>query len=128
MRGFLLLGAFSVVGCMPVTGGQACTEEARAALNIRVVQAIGGGPICDAVVLAREGSFEEQLIAGAGSDCVYSGVYERAGTYTVEAIKSGFETGRVEGVVVGRDECHVIPESRTLELRAYRGGDGGSGN
>lgn len=109
--GYLLpLGLLA--GCN-IGGDTDCTLLLSFGLNVKV-QSSDGTPICDAVVTASEGSYQETL--NSFGDCSYAGAGERAGTYTVRASKSGFQIAEQTGIEVEEDECHVIGESVTLTL------------
>lgn len=93
-----------------------CTLEARAGLNITVKDAITQAVLTEAVtVQAAEGAYVETLedISGSG---VFSGAWEREGSYVVTVSKEGYQTYVSETIVVDADACHVIPESRTILL------------
>ena len=109
--------AASLTACE--VGGQPCTDLFAFGLSVTVTDATDGAAICDAVVTASEGTFEEVLqVQGDGADCVYVGAGERAGTYRIEAVKDGYTTLAEDNVVVGEDECHVIGEQVSLALTA----------
>ena len=95
-----------------------CKAYSAAALIVRVVDEVGT-PVCDAVVTARDQGFSEVLksfgSSGEGHPCQYSGVYERTGTYTIEAAR-GDSSAEAGNVRVGADDCHVHPESVNLTL------------
>jgi hypothetical protein len=101
-------------GC---SGGD-CKAYAAAALIVRVVDEVGT-PVCDAVVAAKEQGFSEVLRSIGSSDegqpCQYIGVYERTGTYTIEAARGG-SSAEAANVRVGADDCHVHPETVDLTL------------
>jgi hypothetical protein len=100
------------------TEPRVCTAIAVDALVVTVVDAATGQRICDATVVAIDGSFSAELRPfPAAQDCTYSGPTERAGTYEVRASKAGYEPAAQSGVRVTADECHVIPVRVTLQLR-----------
>jgi hypothetical protein len=110
-----LVGLFA---CSSPMAPPVCTAIAVDALVVTVVEASSGQRICDAKVLAVDGSFTEELRAfGSASDCTYSGPTERAGVYDVRASRAGYEASGTTGVRVTRDECHVIPVRVTVQLR-----------
>ena len=114
----LAAAAFGLIGCDTPTEPRICTAIAVDALVVTVVEASSGQRICDARVLAVDGSFTEELRAfGSASDCTYSGPTERAGVYDVRASRAGYEASGTTGVRVTRDECHVIPVRVTVQLR-----------
>ena len=92
-----------------------CTMEARSSLAVTVTDAATGENLApDANVRVTDGTFSETLTAPAGG--VYSGVYERPGSYTIVVSHPGYRQWQRAGVVVGRDECHVITEDVSARL------------
>jgi hypothetical protein len=118
MRGAsMALGLFSaatlhLTGCGSV-GTRACTTEARASLTVTVMGP--QGRICDADVVAQNGNDRTTLMAIGPQDCTYAGPWEKAGTFTVTASKSGFQPATTT-VTVNQGECHVEGEAVTLTL------------
>jgi hypothetical protein len=100
--------ALLAAGCRDTTN---CTTEARVSLRVNVVDATGA-EVCDATVTARDGDFSQVI---GPSDCTYSGVAEREGTYSIE-VRSGRRTKTIDDVRVTADECHVHPRSVTVKL------------
>lgn len=87
--------------------GLACTQEARAAINVEVRDSVTNAPaVSGAVAVAREGLFADTLIVIGPS---MAGAWERAGTYEVTVTKSGYHSWSVTGVLVTADACHVHP-------------------
>lgn len=103
--------AFSVLSC-----GEECTEQAEYGLSIQVVDSSNQEPICDALVVAKDGSYSETLVRPGGSPCLYAGAIERPGTYRIEASRDGYLPNTLDGVAVTKGECHVEPEVRTISL------------
>ena len=96
------------------TSAPVCTLEARAGINLTVVDE-SGQPVTNAVAQAREGSFVETLQrTGPG---ILFGVFEREGNYDVTVTAPGYKEWR-ESIDVDADECHVIPERRTVEMES----------
>ena len=88
------------------------------AVAVTVVDGRSGARLCSADVSVREGTLEVQLethIRSTVADCVYTGAYERAGTYIVRAAL-GERTASIADVMVERDVCHVRTRSLTIEL------------
>lgn len=115
----IIAGAGVGAACAPTgVGDTNCTALFAYGLHVTVREDAMGSPrICDAIVTASDGDFEETLEPqGPASDCVYVGAGERAGTYRVEAAKDGYATVAEDGVVVAADECHVIGEAVDLVL------------
>ncbi len=102
-----LLAAWST-GC---GSNEACLAYAVAGLRVSVVRATDGQDICDATVVAVEGSYVEQLHADA---CGFRGLWERPGTYTVRATRPGFRPKEMSPVrvVMGSGQCPHVEESR----------------
>lgn len=93
-----------------------CTQEARAGLNVTVVDAVTHAVLTDGVaVFAMDGMYSETLELIPGSD-VFSGAWEREGNYIVTVMKSGYQTYTSETIKVGADVCHVIPHNLTVQL------------
>lgn len=93
-----------------------CTQEARAGLNVTVEDAVTHLVLTeDVVVVATDGAYSEMLELIPGSD-VFSGAWERQGTYVLTVTKSGYQTYTSETITVGVDVCHVIPQSVTVQL------------
>ena len=117
---FVLLAAapFVLFGCdNKPTDPIVCTAIAVDALVVTVVDATSGERICDARVVAADGSFSEPLRPfGSPPECTYSGPTERAGLYEVRATRAGYEPARTTSVRVTRDECHVIPVRVVLQM------------
>lgn len=93
-----------------------CTMEARAGLNITVQDAVSHAVLTeDVTVVATEGSYSETLERIPGSD-IFSGAWERDGSYVLTVSKSGYQTYTSETITVTSDVCHVIPQNRTVAL------------
>ena len=92
-----------------------CTLEARSALLVTVVDAQTGARVRGATVRATTGEFSENLTEFDGQ---YSGAHERAGTFTIVVSHPDYQQWQRAGVVVERDECHVITEQ--VEARVTR--------
>ena len=117
---FFILAALLSSG--PVACGHACSTEEEFGLHVSVVNGQTGAVLCTAVVTATDGSYSETLrtldplsSADGGTQCVFFGAGERAGTYTVDATAEGRES-RVTGIEVTRNDCLVIPREITLKL------------
>ena len=108
----LALGA----GCPFTPSPELCDTTAVPGLRITVRNVDDNQPICDATVTATAPNRLEPLEAQPGDPCVYVGAYERPGTYQLDATRTGFRPTQVGNVVVEQDDCHVIPQERTLLL------------
>lgn len=101
-------------------GNPVCTGEAEPAVLVEVRHAQTGLPEADGVrgVLVEDGYTDSLIIWEETEEDVplaLAGGFERAGTYTVEINKSGFETWRRDGIRVEDGECG--PKIRRLTAR-----------
>ena len=107
----LTLAGASLAGCCMGGGG-----AALAGLVVTVTDGPGGARICDATVTARDGSFSQVLLALASRpDCVYSGAYDRPGTYSIEVV-SGTRMKTVENVRVTTSGARDVVDTRHLTI------------
>lgn len=115
------LFALVLTACASVSDpsdGVVCTLQAVSSLNVTVRDAATSQRICDATVVAiLDGTRYELRPAGTPDACTYAGPEERAGTFTVQASKTGYDAASVGNVRVTADECHVIPVQVTIDLR-----------
>ena len=121
LRSVLFIVAVGAVGAAcDVPGGQACPAIAAANFNITVVDAVTSQRICDATIVATEtstGSTMNLMAFGSGADCGYSGgFYERPGTFSLAASKTGYLTTTHSGVVITKGVCNINPVTLTLKL------------
>ena len=104
--------------CDEEDNGIACTEEARAGLNITVKDAETNDYLNEGVsVIATDGSYSETLISFDVVEPIFSGAYEREGNYIITVSKSGYVTYTSEIITVTSDVCHVIPQQITILLQ-----------
>lgn len=104
--------------CNEDDNGIACTEEARAGLNITIKDAETNAYLNEGVsVIATDGSYSETLMSFDVAEPIFSGAYEREGNYTVTVSKTGYVTYTSEIITVASDVCHVIPQQRTILLQ-----------
>jgi hypothetical protein len=116
LLGICLVG-LGAAGCEQPAEPRVCTAIAVDALVVTVTDGASGPRICDATVIAVDGSFSQELRGfPGGTDCTYSGPTERAGTYEVRVSKPGYVPATVTNVRVTADECHVIPVRLTIPL------------
>jgi hypothetical protein len=102
-----------------------CTLEARPGIVISVRDSItgSGGPFANVSYVARESAtFRDSTVLGTvpgqigGVQFAAGLVYERAGTYDVIVVATGYKPWVRLGVVVGRDACHVTTVNLTARL------------
>jgi hypothetical protein len=94
-----------------------CTTEARAGLNVQVQ--LAGSSTFETIglnVTATEGSYSESLSFYTGST-IFSGAYERQGTYIITVSKEGYHTYTSAPITVTADQCHVISQSLLVVLQ-----------
>lgn len=122
MRRILMASVFLAAACGgrgetedPDQSDVVCTMEARPALTVTALDAQTGTRVRGATVRATTGDFSENL---AEFDGQYSGAHEREGTYTIVISHPDYQQWQRAGIVVGRDECHVITEQ--VEARLAR--------
>jgi hypothetical protein len=101
--------------------GTACTEEARASVQVTLVDDLGNFPNGVSVTMQQAGQGEEPC-SDFGTDGQVVCGYEIEGEIAVRASAPGYGPAE-ETVVVGRtdDGCHVVTEQVTLVLPAYDG-------
>ena len=116
-----LLLAVSVVLPACSRPDSACTLEARAAVQVMVVDTRGGLQRDARVTFTVDGGPEQQALCngtsqpGGPCDRWVTG-YERAGEYVITATSAdGTRTARTQ-VRVSQDECHVKTETVQLTL------------
>jgi hypothetical protein len=94
-----------------------CTTEARAGLNVQV--RLAGSSTFETTgvsVTATDGSYTEPLTFYQGTT-IFSGAYERQGTYIITVSKPGYVTYTSLPITVTADECHVISQNLLVELQ-----------
>jgi hypothetical protein len=115
----------AAVGMLLLAGSLSCTSEvldldrppaaclayAAAGLRVEVTNAATAQPICDAMVVATDRSYSEQLF---GTSCAFIGAYERPGTYVVSVSKAGFTPKEMSSVrvVMGGGDCPHVEQAR----------------
>jgi len=96
-----------------------CTDQLVYGLNVIVLDASTGNPIFqDIQVKAVDGTYQEILELVPGLEYAFVGAGERAGNYVVTITKAGYQTYTSAPIVLTRDECHVIPQSLTVNLQS----------
>lgn len=121
LRHACLLLAVSAVLSACARPESLCTLEARAAVQVTVVDTQGGIQRDARVTFTLEGGPEEQALCNGGSQTGgqcdrWVTSYERAGKYVITATSAdGTRTARTQ-VTVSEDECHVKTETVRLTL------------
>ncbi|HZH70657.1 MAG TPA: hypothetical protein VFD80_09415 [Flavobacteriaceae bacterium] len=98
--------------------GIPCTTEAKAGLNVTVKDAETQLFLYEEVtVVATDGDFSETLQLMGGVSPVFTGVWEREGSYTIEVNGLGYQSYMSDIIEVVSDECHVIPHFLEIILQ-----------
>jgi hypothetical protein len=96
--------------------GACCTGDI-VLWGLRVTVTDQGARVCDATVIAIDGSYTETLIAiGSDINCVYTGAPEREGQYRITAM-SNSRIGTATATVGEGCGDHVETEDVAIELR-----------
>jgi hypothetical protein len=97
-----------------------CTMEARPGISVeprdKITGEIVSGPT---VLIVKSGTYADTVRASTGAlpaPTNISGAYERPGTYTVIVRHLGYHDFVKSGIVVTKDECHVIPVKIKAQL------------
>lgn len=120
MRTLLLCSLFVVFSSCTSTKTDEiqCTEEARAGLNITVKNAVTNQILGEGItVKAADGNYTETLEFFNANNPVFSGAWERVGTYIITVSGAGYDTFVSESVTLTSDECHVIPQLLQVSLQ-----------
>lgn len=120
MKSLFLCGLFVFLSCTSnkIDDGIPCTQEARAGLNITVKDAVTNQILGNGIsVIAKDGNYTETLEFFNGTNPIFSGAYEREGTYIVTVSGVGYTTFVSEAIIVTSDECHVIPQQLEIALQ-----------
>jgi len=117
---FLFSTVFFISSCEDNDDNQIfCTDQFVYGLYVIVLDASTGNPIFqDIEVKAVDGTYQEILELVPGLEYAFVGAGERAGTYVVTITKAGYQTYTSAPIVLTRDECHVIPQSLTVNLQS----------
>jgi len=114
---FLFSTVFFISSCEDNDDQIFCTDQFVYGLNVIVLDASTGNPIFqDIEVKAVDGMYQEILELVPGLEYAFVGAGERAGNYVVTITKAGYQTYTSAPIVLTRDECHVIPQSLTVNL------------
>ncbi|GEQ84982.1 hypothetical protein ULMS_04900 [Patiriisocius marinistellae] len=91
-----------------------CTEVFVNGLSVTIKDGQTDAILTDGItVMAVDGDYSETLML---INDVFVGAGERAGTYSITATGDNYMPQTINDVIVGEDECHVIPEEVTLVL------------
>lgn len=112
MKYLILLGCILLTfSCKKDDDGIACTQEARAGLNVTVKDAVTNNYLgLGTTVLATDGNYSETLEYMEGTIPTFAGAWEREGNYILTVSAEGYATYVSETITVTADECHVIPQ------------------
>ena len=95
-----------------------CTLEVVAGLQVKVSLQNGNLPTPSGVtVIAKDGTYLEELGENRPSSNEFVGAYERKGMYIITVSKQGFKTFVSNSIVVTADRCHVIQNQVSVILQ-----------
>ena len=94
----------------------ACTQQFVYGVNVTVTDSATHQPIEGATLTLTDGNYTEVMENGSGGS--YAGAGERAGTYVLTIDAEGYDSMRIENIVVESDICHVVPVALDLALTA----------
>lgn len=119
MKAILLCSLFVFLSCTSNKIDEIqCTEEARAGFNITVKDAVTNQLLSSGItVIAKDGTYTETLELFTGNNPIFSGAWERAGTYIITVSGVGYTTFVSDAITVTADECHVIPQQLQVVLQ-----------
>lgn len=118
----LVACAILAAGCRaPEEPWFACTTEAKAAINVMVVDSLTGksAAFTGLWLRVRDGSYVDSTamsFTDSQGQVLMAAAYERKGTYAVTVHADGYRDWSKLNVVVGADRCHVIPVQLTARL------------
>ena len=122
---FVVMAAAALVaGCDTLSGLTSgdCTTILIPALSVRAVDSLNGTSVIGgATVRATDGTFVDSAVVPMDRPDLDQGVplaYERAGTYQVSVLRSGYRTWTQSDVRVRKTTCHV--ETAKLVARLVR--------
>lgn len=102
------------------SGGVACTTEARASVQVTVVDVMGVAVLDATVTFSVDGGAEEDAecvrTAAAGGCEEWVAGFEQAGAFVVRAESADGAAKDEESVKVTKGECHVTTQTVTLTL------------
>jgi len=102
----------------------ACTMLYAYGLTVTVVDSSSGAPGgAGATVIATDGAYSDTVTHAPGSsnEFTFGLAGERAGTYTVTVIKSGYDVWTRSGITVTKNVCHVNGVAITAKIRPAMG-------
>lgn len=96
-----------------------CTDELRPGLEITVLSAVDNAIITSGItVIARDSDYTETLV-NFNETTTFVGAFERTGTYLLTISGDGFEEfSSTIPIIVDKDICHVITESREIVIQS----------
>ena len=120
-KGYIFLFLLLLLSCNEASDTEPifCTTEAKAGLNVAVnlAESSSSIPISEGVtVIATDGNYSETLSFYDPQNPIFSGAYERTGTYIITVTKPGRQTYISQPIEVTKDVCHVIPENISVSL------------
>ncbi|GJG85465.1 hypothetical protein tb265_06460 [Gemmatimonadetes bacterium T265] len=113
-----VFGALLLAGCSTAPdGGVICTAVFAYGVVVEIRDSVSGAPLAaGARGAVHDGAYVDSLRPAEAVSSDTTSLYsreaagERAGTYAIEVVRSGYRTWTKSGVTVTRDACHVRPQ------------------
>ncbi|MGY3795292.1 hypothetical protein [uncultured Aquimarina sp.] len=96
-----------------------CTDELRPGLEITVLSSVDNTIVTSGItVIAKDGDYTETLV-NFNETATFVGAFERTGTYLITINGDSFqEFSSSIPIMVDKDICHVITESREIVIQS----------
>lgn len=111
----LMLSLAPYIQCLDSDDDRPCTMIFVYGVNVEVTNQ-AGAPIANATCTLQDGNYIEVMQTVTAGE--YFGAGEREGTYTLTVEAPGYQSRTVQNIVVGADECHVIPVTVKVPMTA----------
>jgi len=115
----VLVALTCVAAAPPGCGGKSCTMEARASVQVKVVDVSGALVETAKVTFSVDGAAESpaECLGSTAQSCQqWIAGYEVAGTFRIVAKSADGKKRAEQTVLVEKDECHVQTQQVTLQL------------
>jgi hypothetical protein len=95
--------------------GDECTEERRG-VTVIITNTQNGGRVCSATVTATDAEYAEVLTPfGLANECIYFGLFNRPGSYTLNASAPNYQSTSGNVTITG-DDCGVPTETQEVSM------------
>ena len=103
------------VACHGRTDPLICTAVAEPAVVVELRDAVTLAPIVGATAILSEGAYSETMFEGP--DALYSGGFERPGTYQVDITATGFAAVTRAGITAPAGPCGPVTQNVTIDMQ-----------